>query len=79
MARDYEKYKTSTFTGKPGTGKTCMIEMFGKSLKDIKAVEATKIEGNFFGPEIENLCKFYELSKKLEPKVIYFDEVDRLK
>lgn len=79
MTCDYEKYKTSTFTGKPGTGKLYMIKTFGESLKDIKAVEATKIEGYYFVPEIDNLNALLKEVKKLEPRVVIFDEVDKIK
>jgi len=79
MVCDYEKYKTSTFTGKQGNGKIYMIKTFGESLKGIKVIETTEIGSDYFGLKIDNLNAFLENIKKLEPKIIMLDEIDMFK
>lgn len=80
----FAKYKKSIrngflLFGPPGTGKTYLVEALAKEAKmKLIVVRMHQLIDQYYGNTEKNIHKIFELAKKHEPCIIFFDEIDAL-
>ncbi len=71
-----EGVNTILFHGKPGTGKTAIVDFFGKVLKRrIHSISFSQIANSKLGETIKNLQNVFETHNR-EEVIIFIDELD---
>merc|ERR1719375_1073438 len=76
--------KGMLFHGPPGTGKTLMVRCLAGSLKKaglnvtLFIRKGADILSKFIGEAEQQLRQLFDQAKKLEPSIIFFDEIDGL-
>jgi SpoVK/Ycf46/Vps4 family AAA+-type ATPase len=65
--------------GSPGTGKTLIAKAIANEIKaHFIAVKGPELLSKFYGQSEENLRAVFEEANRLQPSIIYFDEIDSI-
>jgi len=65
--------------GPPGTGKTLIAKAIANEIKaHFIAVKGPELLSKYYGESEENIREVFEDASKLQPSIIYFDEIDSI-
>ncbi len=65
--------------GPPGTGKTLIAKAIANEIKaHFIAIKGPELFSKWYGQSEENLRNVFEEARKLQPTIIYFDEIDSI-
>lgn len=70
---------SALFIGPPGNGKTLAAEAFGNEAGiTFLNVSGQLLEGPLVGASAHNIHDYYELAKRIQPCILFFDEIDAI-